>query len=447
MTGLMGSGSHQRRSGNGPESFQAESWTTRQLAEFLSVVSSFTDERDALQGCVERAAAAIGTEVAVLIREGKVAASVGFPPGSEPVADLVEASGDLRFERELGDLGVCTGICSLVGEEGTLLVARTGGRDFSKEELDLLRGMGRVLALALRSIRLIGELRERQTLLERLTLLQRSIASRADIEEVLDAIVTGASELLGDELVDLSLIDPEDPTVLEVVASVGYPAELLDQIRRTPIQVGIAGHAVTERRPIVVEDYGADPRRIPDVVGGGLRAVISAPVYQRGELVGALSLGTRRAGRRYSEIERERRPRLRGACRPRAERREGGRGGGAPGLPRSAHGPREPRPVRRPPRAGSDPRRRRGRCRGCPVRRSGRLQDGERQPRARSRRPAADHRRAEARLGGGTDRHGREVRRGRVRDPRRGRPPADRARADGAPRPRRTGAGDRGRGP
>jgi diguanylate cyclase (GGDEF)-like protein len=301
----MGRGSHERRAGSGSETFQAESWTTRQLAEFLSVVSSFTDERDALQGCVERAAAAIGTEVAVLIREGKVAASIGFSPGTEPVADLVEASGDLRFERRLGDLGIWTGICSLVGDEGTLLVARTEGRDFSKEELDLLRGMGRVLALALRSIRLIGELRERQTLLERLTLLQRSIASRADIEEVLDGIVTGASELLGDELVDLSLIDPEDPTVLEVVASVGYPPELLDQIRRTPIEVGIAGHAVTERRPIVVEDYGADPRRIPDVVGGGLRAVISAPVYQRGELVGALSLGTRRTGRRYSEIERD----------------------------------------------------------------------------------------------------------------------------------------------
>jgi diguanylate cyclase (GGDEF)-like protein len=165
--------------------------------------------------------------------------------------------------------------------------------------------MGRVLALSLRSIRLIGELRERQTLLERLTLLQRSIASRADIEDVLDAIVTGASELLGDELVDLSLIDPEDPTILEVVASVGYAPELLAQIRRTPVEIGIAGHAVTERRPIVVEDYGADPRRMPDVVVDGLRAVISAPVYQRGELVGALSLGTRKPGRRYSEIERD----------------------------------------------------------------------------------------------------------------------------------------------
>jgi diguanylate cyclase (GGDEF)-like protein len=301
----MGRGTQQRPIGADPGAFGAESWTTRQLAEFLSVVSSFTSERDALQGCVRRAAGAIGTEVAALIQEGKVAASVGFPAGAEPVADLVEASGDLRFERDLGELGLCTGMCSLVGEEGTLLVARTGRVDFSKDELDLLRGMGRVLALALRSIRLIGQLRERQTLLERLTLLQRSIASRADIEEVLNAIVTGASELLGDELVDLSLLDPEDPSVLEVVASVGYPPELLDQIRRTPVQVGIAGHAVSERRPIVVEDYGTDPRRMPDVVVDGLRAVISAPVYQRGELVGALSLGTRRPGRRYSEIERD----------------------------------------------------------------------------------------------------------------------------------------------
>src|SRR3954451_2140296 len=303
--GSMGSGRDQRRDGDGLGEFQAESWTTRQLAEFLSVVSSFTDERDALQGCVERAAAAIGTEVAALVRGGKVAASIGFRPGAVPVADLLEASGDLRFERTLGDVGVCTGMCSLVGDEGTLLVARAGRVDFSKEELDLLRGMGRVLALALQSIRLIGALRERQVLLERLTLLQRSIASRAEIEDVLDAIVTGASELLRDELVDLSLIDPEDPSVLEVVASVGYTPELLDQIRRTPVDVGIAGNAVTQRRPIAVEDYGTDPRRMPDVVVDGLRAVISAPVYQRGELVGALSLGTRRPGRRYSEIERD----------------------------------------------------------------------------------------------------------------------------------------------
>ncbi len=285
---------------------QGESWTTQQLAEFLSVVSSFTDEPAALQGCVERAAESMDTEVAALVRDGEVVASIGFPAGAVPDDELLAAAAEPRFECELGDLGVCTGICAAVGDDGgTLLIARIGRDGFDQEESDLLRGMGRVLALALRSIRLIGELKERQILLERLTLLQRSIASRAELEEVLHAIVRGASELLGDELVDLSLLDPEDPSILEVVAAVGYSPKLLESIHRTPVEVGIAGHAVREDRLIAVEDYGADPRRMPDVAVDGLRAVISAPVHQRGELVGALSLGTRRPGRRYSEIERD----------------------------------------------------------------------------------------------------------------------------------------------
>jgi diguanylate cyclase (GGDEF)-like protein len=286
--------------------FPAGSWTTQQLADFLSVVSSFTEESDALRGGVERAAEAVDSEVAALVRNGRVDASIGFAAGSEPVAELIEAAAEPRFQRELGELGLCTGMSCPVGDDGArLLAARMGEKGFTQEEVSLLRGMGRVLALSLRSLELIAELRERQTLLERLTTLQRSIASRADLTEVFDAIVTGASELLGDEVVDLSLIDPEEPSILEVVASVGLSDELLDQVRRTPVSLGTAGHAITERRPVVVEDYGADPRRMPDMAVDGLRSVISAPVYQRGALVGALSLGTRRPGRRYREMERD----------------------------------------------------------------------------------------------------------------------------------------------
>ena len=284
----------------------AESWTTQQLAEFLSVVSSFTDENDAVQVGVERVAEAIDTEVAAMVRDGLVEASIGFKSGSEPGIALIEASAEPRFQRELGELGLCTGMSSPVGEDGTiLLAARVGNEGFTRGEMDLLRGMGKVLGLSLRSVELIGELRERQRLLERLMTLQRSIASREDLEDVFDAIVRGASELLGDELVDLSLIDPEQPSMIEIVASVGYPAKVLDQIRRTHVNVGVTGHAIAKNRPIIVEDYEADPRRILDVALDGLRAMISAPVYQRGELVGALSMGTRRAGRRYSEMERD----------------------------------------------------------------------------------------------------------------------------------------------
>ncbi len=285
---------------------RGEHWTTRQLTDFLSAVSAFTEAGDVLRSGVEHVVVAMDSDIAALVRDGHIEASIGFFGGVAPVHDLVGAAAQPSFERELGELGICTGICCPVGDDGmVLLTARVGGEGFTPDETGLLSGMGRVLALSLRGVGLIGELRERQTLLERLSTLQRSIASRDDLEEVFGAIVTGASELLGDEVVDLSLIDPDEPSMLEIVASVGFSDELLAQIGRTRIDQGTAGHAITERRPIVVEDYGSDPRHIPDMAVDGLRSVISAPIYQRGELVGALSLGTRRPGRRYREMERE----------------------------------------------------------------------------------------------------------------------------------------------
>ena len=88
----------------------AGSWTTQQLADFLSVVSSFTEESDALRGGVERAAEAVDSEIAALVRDGRVDASIGFAAGSEPVAELIEAAAEPRFQRDLRKLGLCTGM-------------------------------------------------------------------------------------------------------------------------------------------------------------------------------------------------------------------------------------------------------------------------------------------------------------------------------------------------
>ena len=63
--------------------------------------------------------------------------------------------------------------------------------------------------------RLVESLAERQRLLERLSKIQGSIVRRRDLDEVLEAIVAGAQELLGDETVGLRLIDPEDPAMLD----------------------------------------------------------------------------------------------------------------------------------------------------------------------------------------------------------------------------------------
>ncbi len=119
--------------------------------------------------------------------------------------------------------------------------------------------MARVLSLTLRML-------ERQRLLERLSLIQRSIAHRAPLQEVLDAVTAGASELLGSEVAGLRLIDPTDPGHSVLVSASGIAPEPLESVRRTPM---------------------------------------AAPVHEDGRVAGSLTVATRHSARRYSAIEQE----------------------------------------------------------------------------------------------------------------------------------------------
>ena len=89
--------------------------------------------------------------------------------------------------------------------------------------------------------RLLGALRERQVLLERLAQLQRGIVDRLPVHEVLEAAVEGACELLGDEVGTLRLTDPDDPSHTTLVASVGADGELLTERRHQPVAAGLGG--------------------------------------------------------------------------------------------------------------------------------------------------------------------------------------------------------------
>ena len=158
---------------------------------------------------------------------------------------------------------------------GTSLVGRTGDDGFSVEERNLLRGMGHALSLTLqaadvlateRALRersdnqasenaaLLHVLQERQTLMERLTRIQRSINSRAPLPDVLETIVAGAAELIGDPHVVLRRIDADDPDYAQVVCAAGVEPDspLRDRIK---IGTGAGGMAISENRLIVIHDY------------------------------------------------------------------------------------------------------------------------------------------------------------------------------------------------
>ena len=257
-------------------------------------------------------------------------------------------------------------------------------------------------------------------LLERLSRIQRSIVSHAALDEVLDRIITGAAELLGDEVVGLRLIDKDKPGEMVMVASAGIEPELRRTERRGRVGEGIGGRAISEGRLVVLENYGRSPEANPAFASAGVRAAMAAPgprarrgrrqPRRRDAKARPLLLGARARDAAH----------LRRARQPRADRRAHRRRRDAPGDARLADRASEPRPDARPPRAGARARGAQRQRRRGPVLRPRHLQDDQRQPRPRGRRRAAGRRRTAPDGLRAPRRHRGALRRRRVRRPARG---------------------------
>jgi diguanylate cyclase (GGDEF)-like protein len=243
----------------------ADSWAAQQLAEYLTRLGTCEDVGAALRIGIERAAEAFEAEAAAVVRGGAVLASIGFPASAPPPAGWGRPG---ERSAEVPGLGTVASIGAPLDEEGAGWVALARhGETFSVQEAALLRGMARALAQTVRNLELVGSLRSRQELLERLAEIQRSIVHRTDLDALLKAIVDGAQALTGDEVVALRLIDEHDPSVTRLLASAGLGADT-DQ------------HA----------DVGAS---------------MEAPVWRNGVVCGSLTVASRRPGRDYGEDERE----------------------------------------------------------------------------------------------------------------------------------------------
>jgi diguanylate cyclase (GGDEF)-like protein len=286
-------------------------WSTQQLTEFLAAVSSCPHEQAAIRAAVERAAEALESEVGAVVLGGRLVAAIGFPDGQAPEADLVSVAQGGRGLLDLPGVPACNTAVAVLEEHppGQLLVARSGD-GFAPEEVNLLRGMGRVLTLTMRQLRMLGEerrlraeLQERQRLLEQLSKLQRAIANRAPLQEILDAVTAGAAQLLGDEVVGLRLLDTDDQRYMLLVSSSGLHPELAKRLWRTPIGSGAGGRAIVEGTLVCVTDYTGAAEAFEELATDQLQAAMAAPVREDGQIIGSLTIGSYRPGRVYSASE------------------------------------------------------------------------------------------------------------------------------------------------
>jgi diguanylate cyclase (GGDEF)-like protein len=288
----------------------------QQLLELLAVVSECLDEESAAGAAAERAAQALDAEVAAVVIDDEVAAVVGFPVGRVPAADLVAVARRERDQVDVPGVGSCRAIAADWGggRPGHLVLARGGEPGFSVEERNVVRGMARLLELALTMLRtleaehemrerserqaaenaeLLASLQQRQRLLEHLFDVQRAISRRRPLPQVLDMIAGAARQLLGDGAVGLWLRDDSDPQQITLVAGAGLAVDTELETPSMPLaEAGAVGAAILSGGVVVCEDDSSD----------GL-AAMAAPVHDSGTITGGLMVTAERSGRSYAPPE------------------------------------------------------------------------------------------------------------------------------------------------
>ncbi|MGH8889894.1 MAG: putative bifunctional diguanylate cyclase/phosphodiesterase [Acidothermaceae bacterium] len=302
--------------------------STQLLAEFLAVVSALPEANAALEAAVERAALALEAEVAAVVCDGRARTSVGFPAHAVPHDELsLVATGEANVI-DVPGAGSCQAIAVplCIGVEGHLLIARSGADGFTGEEVNLARGMARVMELTFEMLRtldaerrlrahsdrqagenvaLLTSLRERQRLLEELSVIQRMISRREPLADVLDEIVRGAHELFGDEIVVLRQSEGLVPAAPRAVAWAGGTERIAKWLSRVPMPEPLSpGHAISPDKVVHRYEFPADGDEGGAPKGRAwVRSAIATPVHENGTVIGSLLVASHVEGRRYTDAE------------------------------------------------------------------------------------------------------------------------------------------------
>ncbi|MGZ4294372.1 MAG: putative bifunctional diguanylate cyclase/phosphodiesterase [Solirubrobacteraceae bacterium] len=131
--------------------------------------------------------------------------------------------------------------------------------------------------------------------------VQALVSEQAPPAEIYQAVLDGALRLMGGESGALRFVDGDDPDWMVAVA-VHSPFAGSRTGRRAPITEGASGRVITTGQMVVLENQSAmiSSRLAPP----GTRAAIGVPISERGEVVGALVVGSRDDNRRWSEHDR-----------------------------------------------------------------------------------------------------------------------------------------------
>lgn len=259
---------------------RTDGWVGRCITEFLATVTNLPEPQTLLDVAVEHVGTAIDADCALIARGAELLTA--WPSRDQIPPSLVAREG----EQEPGEADVFA--VPIAGPLQATLATKRATPPLDDAEMTLMRGMAKAIELSYAMMRtleaerrlrsrserqanvnakLLASLRERQKLLEELSVVQHMISRREPLADILDAVVRSARDLLGADIVVVS----RSPSVIARCGGAERTARFLARV------------AIPEDASDV--DLSAAPQGIP------LRQVIAAPVRENGRIVGAVLAG------------------------------------------------------------------------------------------------------------------------------------------------------------
>ena len=282
-------------------------WAAHQLTRFLRSISDAPDRSTVMSVAVEQACDAFEGDIAAITHGEGVLESIGIGPVAATTSGLPAAAAHSGRTVVFPGLGEYDLAAAPFEDDPTmrLVVARRVDDPFSAEDRALLRNMVRIVDLVTENVQLLNELRERQDLLQRLSVIQRSISHRADLDVIFSGITAGLVELLDVEIALIRVIDVEGSGDHVLAASLGLPEKIVHRLRRLGPNQGLAQPVGVLGQVLVVDEYPHSPYAVPALAAYGVQTVMGAPIHEGGTTVGGLVVASRDPARKFSESERE----------------------------------------------------------------------------------------------------------------------------------------------
>lgn len=164
---------------------------------------------------------------------------------------------------------------------------------FSGRDLEVARGIGELVGVALANAQLFTDATNRAEQLSSLYRTGQMMSSSLDLEDLLRTITAAAAQLTRSQLCLIYLIDTRTG-LLECVASAGMERTASQHLSLRPGE-GLFGRCALFGQPLLIDDLQA--AAIPEpVLPADLRAALFLPLLSGGEVIGVVGTAARTPG-------------------------------------------------------------------------------------------------------------------------------------------------------